>query len=147
MNSTIVWIVAIVVVLILLALVVVMVGKGKANKREGKRTEAADIRQDAATHERTVQRHEAEASEQEASARQAHAESDRQAATAAKLDLAAQERGERASATRTEQHERLRQADEIDPDVPAEGSHEHAADGDPDGTGRREGPGTGPARH
>ena len=68
--------------------------------------------------------HEAEAAEQEALARQARAESDRKAATAEKLELQADERSEHAADKRTEQHERFRAADEIDPDVQHQGDRE-----------------------
>ncbi|MEO9222486.1 MAG: hypothetical protein ABI251_12080, partial [Mycobacteriaceae bacterium] len=64
-----------------------------------------------------VKTREAEAAEQEALAREARAESDRKAATADKLEMQADERGEHAATKRAEQHDRLRAADEIDPDV------------------------------
>jgi len=117
MNSTTVVIVVIVVVLVLLALALVAVRKGAERKREVQRGEARDLRERAGTDERKVRVHEAEAAEQEALAREARAEADRKAATADKLQMQADERGEHASATRSEQRDRLRAADDIDPDV------------------------------
>jgi len=85
-----------------------------------------------------VRTHEAEAAEQEALARQARAESDRKAAAADRLQMQADERGELASAKRDEQRDRLRAADDLDPDVP-EGERNDDR-GDADGH-RHRGPG------
>jgi len=124
-RNTIIWIVvAVVVVLLLLALLWTAMKKGAQKKHEKRRDEAENIRGDAAAQERTVRGHEAEAAEQEALARQARAESDRKAAAAEKLELQADERSEHAAGKRTEQRERFRAADEIDPDVQHEGDRE-----------------------
>lgn len=121
-RTAIVW--TIVVVLIVLVLVWVAIRKGVEKKRDLRRREADDMRGRAATEERTVRTREAEAAEEEALARQARAESDRKAATAAQLELQADERGEQATAKRAEQHDRLRAADDLDPDVPNRGRPE-----------------------
>jgi len=131
-------VIAVVVVLIVLAVVAVVVRKGAERKRERARSEAADMRSRAAEEERAVRTHEAEAAEQEALTRQARAESDRKAAAADRLQMQADERGELASAKRDEQRDRLRAADDLDPDVP-EGERNDDR-GDADGH-RHRGPG------
>lgn len=131
MNSTVVW--TIVGVLIVLALVLVAVRMGAKKKQDSRRVEAGEMRQAAASDERTIQTHRAEAAEQEALAREARAESDRKAAAADKLDLQAQERSEQASGKQAEQHDRLRTADEIDPDVPDRDPGDDASAGGLDG--------------
>lgn len=120
--SPIVWI--IIAVVILLALVLLAVKMGSNKKADRDRGKAGDIRQSAASDERSIQEHKAEAAEQEAGAREAQAEADRKAATADKLKLQAQEFSERAAGKETEQRDRLRAADEIDPDVPDPGHHD-----------------------
>ncbi|MBA3278694.1 MAG: hypothetical protein H0U22_08250 [Geodermatophilaceae bacterium] len=128
MSSTaLIW--TIVVVVIVLALVLVAVRIGASKKNESRRAEADDMRQRAAADDRTIQTHKAEAAEQEALARGARAESDRKAATADKLEMQAQEFAERASGKQTEQRERLRAADDLDPDVPEQGRHDDSSDG------------------
>lgn len=114
-TSTIVWIV--VAVLVVLAVIAVVVRLSGRRKLDRQRAKAGDIRQQAASEETTVRRHEAEAVEQDALARQARAEADRKAAEAEQLQLAAQERAEQASAKRTEHADLLRSADEVDPDM------------------------------
>lgn len=88
------------------------------------------MRSRAAEEEKVVRTHEAEAAEREAAARQARAESDRKAAEADKLQMQAEERGERASVKRGEHRDWLRAADDLDPDVPEEGRTDSGADGD-----------------
>jgi flagellar biosynthesis/type III secretory pathway M-ring protein FliF/YscJ len=107
----------VVVVLVVLAVVALVVKRNGERRRERDRTEAAEMRSRAAEEERVVRTHEAEAAEQEAAARQARAESDRKAAEADRLELQADERGEVASVKRDEQRDRLRAADDLDPDV------------------------------
>jgi len=118
-TSTIIWIV--VAVLVVLAVIAVAVRMSGSRKQDRQRSKAGDIRQQAASEESTVRQHEAEAAEQDALARQARAEADRKAAEAEKLQLGAEERGEQATAKRTEHSDRLRSADEVDPDVPDRG--------------------------
>lgn len=142
-TSTIIWIV--VAVLVVLALIAVAVRLSGRRKLDRQRTKADEIRQEAASEEATVRRHEAEAAEQDALARQARAESDRKAAEAEKLQLAAEERGEQASAKRTEHADRLRSADEVDPDVPDHGVGDTYSDRSAE---RRDvGPGPGASGH
>jgi Tfp pilus assembly protein PilE len=119
MGPTVV-IIVVVVVVVVVALVAVAVRKGAERKRDRARTEAAEMRDHAAEQERVVRTHEAEAAEREAAARQARAESDRKAAEADKLQMQADQRGGVAAAKRDEQRDRLRAADDLDPDV-AEG--------------------------
>lgn len=140
-TSTIVWIV--VGVLVLLALVAVAVKLGGRKKLDRQRAKAGEIRHQADSEESTVRRHEAEAAEQDALARQARAEADLKAAEAEKLQIQAEERAEQASGKRTEHQDRLRVADEVDPDVPNDHAGESRADGTDD---RRDvGRGTDPA--
>ncbi len=108
----------VVVVLVVLVVVALVVRRNGERRREQDRSEAAEMRNRAAEEDRVVRTHEAEAAEKEAAARQARAESDRKAAEADKLELQAGERGERASVKRDEQRDRLRAADDLDPDVP-----------------------------
>ena len=144
-TSTVIWIV--VGVVIVLALIFVAVKMSGKQKDDRQRAKADDIRQGAVDNERDVQRHQADAAEQEALARQARAEADRKAAAAERLELDAQERAEQAAGKQDEQRDRLRAADEIDPDVPDRGHDDvaggpdssHRYDGGPDGAHRREG--------
>ncbi len=140
-TSTIVWIV--VGVLVVLALVAVAVKLSGRQKVDRQRAKAGEIRQQADSEESTVRRHEAEAAEQDALARQARAEADRKAAEAEKLQIQAEERAEQASGKRTEHQDRLRVADEVDPDVP----NDHAGESRTDDTDDRRdvGRGTDPA--
>jgi len=135
-RTVIVIVIAVVVVLIVLAVVTAAVKKGGERKRDRARSEAADMRGDAAAEERTVRTHEAEAAEQEALARQARAESDRKAAAADRLQMQADERGEHASAKRDEHRDRLRAADDLDPDVPERERSDDRADEGRHGHGR-----------
>lgn len=138
-TSTIVWIiVAVLVVLALIAVAVMLSGRRKLDRQRAK---AGDIRQQAASEETTVRRHEAEAAEHDAVARQARAEADRKAAEAEKLQLAAEERADQASTKRSEHSDRLRSADEVDPDISDDGIGDAHADRSAEG--RDVGPGPG----
>ncbi|MDQ4038082.1 MAG: hypothetical protein M3313_06980 [Actinomycetota bacterium] len=137
-TSTIIWIV--VAVLVVLALIAVAYKMSGRRKLDRQRTKADQIRQEAASEETTVRRHEADAAEQDALARQARAEADRKAAEAERLQLEAEERAEQASAKRSEHVDRLRSADEVDPDVPDHSGGSHA---DRSADGRDVGPGPG----
>lgn len=108
----------VVLVVVVLAVVAFVVRKGGERRREQDRSEAAGMRSRVAAEEKAVRTQEAEAAEQEAAARQVRAESDRKAAEADKLQMRADERGESASVKRGEQRDRLRAADDLDPDVP-----------------------------
>ena len=116
-TGAVVWIV---VALVVLALVVVavMVRRSQGERRvEGQREKAREIREGAQVDRVEVQRREADAAKVDAQARLAQAESRERAADAAALQTEAQQRTVHADSSRADLDERLRQADDIDPDV------------------------------
>lgn len=113
-GSTIVWIiVAVVVLLVVLAIAGVF---GKKKKTEHDRSRAQELREQAAAQSTGVQQHEAQARETEAEAKAARAEAERRAAEAQRLEAEAADKRSTAAGYREERDERLRQADELDPD-------------------------------
>jgi len=117
-NATVIWIIALAVVLV--AIVATVLFRTQRRSRvDHKRTEAREIRQQADSDRIAIQRREAEVAKVDAAARMAQAEADLQATDAALLQTQAQERSENARVERSELNEKLRTADEIDPDVPS----------------------------
>lgn len=113
--STVVWIVVIAVIVIALLAVIAMMANKK--KRERDRSQAAELREQAADKATEIQRREALAKETEAKAAAARAEADRKAAEAERLEADAHDRASAAAQHREEHQEHLRRADELDPDV------------------------------
>jgi FtsZ-interacting cell division protein ZipA len=109
-----VWIVIALVVVALLAVVAVMANR---KKRERNRAQAAELREKALHESTDVQKREALARETEAKAAASRAEADRKAAEAERLEAEAHQRAQAAGQRREEHQERLRQADDLDPDV------------------------------
>ncbi|WP_050668168.1 hypothetical protein [Luteipulveratus halotolerans] len=108
------WLIAAVIVILLLLLLLPMLRKRKANAQ---RAEAAELRQDAQGRAPRVQAREAEADQVSAAAQQTRAEADRKEAEARQLEAEAAERQRLADREREAHDQRLRKADEIDPDV------------------------------
>ncbi|MEO7071196.1 MAG: hypothetical protein ABI131_11980, partial [Nostocoides sp.] len=114
MSPTVWWIIGIV---IALALIAVLARMQSAKRTEGKREEAATLRDQAAEHERTLRERTAAAEESQAQARKAQAEADEQAARAKQLQAESERRSESAEEVRATQEDHLRRADALDPDV------------------------------
>jgi FtsZ-interacting cell division protein ZipA len=142
MDDVVVWVIVAVVVLAIIAVVIYLMNRSRTERAlEAQRTEARDLRESAEADRLDVQRREAEAARLDAQARVAQAEADARAADAAQLQADAQQRAQHAGGARADVDERLRRADEIDPDmpgvpevpaVPPEGGR-YAAAGDVDG--------------
>jgi hypothetical protein len=120
--STAAWIVVAIIVVVVIVLVAAAIMTSRRRKVESRREEAQDLRERASSQHATVQRREAEAAEADARARAAQAEADATAARAQQMQLDAQQRAEHARASRGELDDQLRQADDIDPDTPSDGS-------------------------
>jgi flagellar biosynthesis/type III secretory pathway M-ring protein FliF/YscJ len=154
-DSTIMWIVVAVVGAVLLALLVWFLVRtsrtAKAKRREADQAKAAELRRDAERERIAVQEREASAEKLDAEARLQQAEADRKAAEAARLQQEAQDRDAMVGESRADVDERLRRADELDPEHRAtttgtvritdddEGHQpEHRADAPPDTHGARD---------
>jgi len=138
-NATVIWIIVVAVVLV--AIVATVLFRSQRRSRvDHKRTEAREIRLQADSNRIAIQRREAEAAKVDAAARMAQAEADLRATDAARLQTQAQERSEHARGERTEFNEKLRTADEIDPDVPNTTGRDNVA-GDRGGRTNPDGPG------
>ncbi|EYR63701.1 hypothetical protein N866_18765 [Actinotalea ferrariae CF5-4] len=130
-TETIVWIVVAVLVLALIIGLALWWSRRSSGRRVDKqRQEAADLRRQAEAEKVDLQRREAEAQRLDAHARLAQAEADTRSAEAARLQAQARERSDELSGPREDVQERLRRADELDPDRPT------AADRDHDGAAR-----------
>jgi len=90
--------------------------KGKTRKQENRREQAGELRERAERDESSVRKRESAAAETDAEARRARAEADSKRAEAERLEAEARDRGHEAAASRDDQHDQLRQADELDPD-------------------------------
>ena len=140
-NATVIWIIVVAVVLV--AIVATVLFRSQRRSRvDHKRTEAREIRLQADSDRIAIQRREAEVAKVDAAARMAQAEADLRATDAARLQTQARERSEDARGERSELNEKLRTADEIDPDVPNTTGRDDNFAGDrggrtnPDGLGR-----------
>lgn len=135
-RTTLVWIVVGAAVLVLLVVLALALRGRRGRVHDERREEAARLRQEADSERLELQRREAEAARVDAEARMAQAEADARAAEAARLQADAQEHAARVDSHRTEVEERLRRADEIDPDVRADRRRDVVDDGprgvDPD---------------
>jgi FtsZ-interacting cell division protein ZipA len=121
MDNAVLWIVVAVVV-VALVVGLLMMRRSSGRRQEAKqREEAQRLRRDAEADRIDVQRREAEAARIDAEARLAQAEAQARAADAAQLQAQAQEHSQEVAGSRSEVEERLRRADEIDPDVPGPG--------------------------
>jgi membrane protein involved in colicin uptake len=89
----------------------------RKRKVEGNRQRAGALREEARESAPSLQKREAHARETEAEAAAARAEAERKQAEAQRLAAEAEERRNAAAAHRDEHEERLRRADELDPDV------------------------------
>lgn len=139
-NATVIWIIVVAVVLV--AIVAAVLFRSQRRSRvDHKRTEAHEIRLQADSDRIAIQRREAETAKVDAAARMAQAEADLRATDAAQLQTQARERSEHARGERSELNEKLRTADEIDPDVPNTTGRDDNVAGDrggrtnPDGLG------------
>src|SRR5690349_20484572 len=110
------WIVLALVVLALIVVAVLLLRRSRATKQVRQREHARELRQQAEADRIEVQRREAEAARVDAQARLAQAEAQARAADAEQLQVQAREHAEHASGARAEVEERLRKADELDPD-------------------------------
>ena len=115
MNQTL-WIVLVVVVVLIL-LGIWLVRSRAAGAEDRRRAEAQRIREQAEADRIELQRREAEAARVDAQARLAQAEAQTRAAEAARLQSEAHARSEGLTDERAAVDERLRRADELDPDV------------------------------
>lgn len=112
---TVVWIVVAVVVVAVVIGVIVWVTRSQSSRKvDRQREEAQDLRRRA---EAELKRREADAARVDAEARLAQADADARAAEAARLQTEAHERDRDLAGERSEIDERLRRADEIDPDA------------------------------
>jgi hypothetical protein len=122
MSRTVTWIIVALVVLALVVLAAVLLTRARRSRSvDRRREEAHELRQRAEADRIELQRREAEAARIDAEARAAQAEADARAADAAQLQAEARERAEHTSGSRAEVEERLRRAEEIDPDVTPDG--------------------------
>ena len=115
MSSTIVWIV--VAVIVVLAIIAFVVSRSRGRRVEAERNKAAEIRDEAAEHDRRLRAEEAESAETRARAQMAEAEAQKRQLEAERLASEAEDRSQGAEAVRQERDERLRMADKHDPDV------------------------------
>lgn len=116
-KETVLWIVvALVVIAVIVAAAAIRSRKG--HRVQVRREEASELRERAERDRLETQRREADAAKVDAQARLAQAEADSRAAEAASLQVQAQERVSHAEESRSELEQKLRRADEVDPDVP-----------------------------
>jgi FtsZ-interacting cell division protein ZipA len=114
-TSTIVWIVL--AVIVVLAIVAFVVSRSRGRRVEAERNKAAEMRNEAAEHDRRLRAQEAESAETRARAQLAEAEAQKRQLEAERLASEAEDRSQSAEAVRRERDERLRLADKRDPDV------------------------------
>jgi FtsZ-interacting cell division protein ZipA len=133
MDDAVLWIVVAVVVVALIGLLLWRRTTGERQVAR-QREQAQRLRSDAEAERIVVERREAEAARIDAQARLAQAEAQARAADAAQLQAQAREHAQQAAGSRSEVQERLRRADEIDPDMTGDGP------GSAPGAPRREGP-------
>lgn len=113
---------AVTIVLVIVAIIVVggiiayvMSRSGRA--AEARRAKAAEIREEAAEHDRRLREDEVSAAEARARSEMARVEAQKRELEAERLAAEADSRSQSAAAARQERDERLRLADERDPDV------------------------------
>lgn len=131
-SSTVMWvIVAVVVVLVLVAAAVALYRRASEHRDVRHRERANQLREQASATQAGIRRRQAEADEVEARAREVRAEADRKHAEAKKLEAQAHEKKATLAEHVQLRDERLREADELDPDVDAsaESSGEPGRDG------------------
>jgi FtsZ-interacting cell division protein ZipA len=136
-TSTIIWIVVAIVVLAIVVWFLLRRSRAMKEKRlQHQRDEATELRRTAESERIEVQEREASAAKVDAEARLAQAEADRKAAEAARLQQEAQERSEQVGERRTHVEDRLRRADEVDPDHPGPDAQRRGDDPDTEGRHR-----------
>lgn len=113
--TTTIWIV--IAIVVVLAIVAFVVSRSRGQRVETHRAEAADLREEAAEHDRRLREQEAEATRARAQAQLAEADAQQQRLEAERLAERADHHSEGAAAVRSERDEQLRQADLRDPDV------------------------------
>jgi flagellar biosynthesis/type III secretory pathway M-ring protein FliF/YscJ len=116
--------------LVLIALLVLLTRAARNRRLEGRREQAAEVREDAQSRTLRANRQRAAADEQAARAKQAQAEAEEKAATARRESATAEERAQLADRERRLADERHEEARSIDPDVTDNGDHEAAGDGE-----------------
>jgi peptidoglycan hydrolase CwlO-like protein len=126
-KSTVIWvIVAIVVVVVVIAAAVALGRRASARREEHKRERAGELREQAAATQEGIRRHQAEVDAADARAREMRAEADRKIAEAKHLESEAGDLKSTLHEHVQRRDEVLAEADELDPDVPADG--DRAAD-------------------
>ena len=113
------WILIAAVVVVVVVAVALAVTAGKRKRQEADRSRAAELRDQAATQTVGIEQREAHVRETEARAETARAEAEQKLAQAERLEAEAQDRRSTVGEYRARHADSLREADEIDPDVPA----------------------------
>lgn len=141
-DNAVIWIIVGVVVLALLVVLAVALSRRQGRVQlERRQNEARELREKAAQDQIDVRHREAEAARVDAEARLAHADAEARAADAQAKEADARRRVEEVGEARAEAEADLRRADEIDPDVPEDGSTRDASTVD-DGPPTNERPGS-----
>ncbi|MGO4258498.1 hypothetical protein [Marmoricola sp. RAF53] len=116
--DTVIWVLlAVIVAVFVIAGLVALSRAATTRKQDRDRARAAELREEAGTHQTTIRRHQAEADAAEARAREVRAEADRKDAESRKLEADYEERRTTLTEHVKERDEALRRADELDPDV------------------------------
>ncbi|MCU1536220.1 MAG: hypothetical protein JWP82_571 [Humibacillus sp.] len=114
-TSTIVWI--IIAAIVVIAIIAVIASRSRKRGVEAHRDKAAEIRQEATEHDRTLRERQAAATEAKAQSDLARADAQKRQLEAERLADEARERSGGVESVRRERDERLREADLHDPDV------------------------------